>query len=48
MPADLLGASVYNQKTQAFDFRPGPIFAMPWPTRSTARHPGRNPPSSSA
>ena len=27
MPADLLGTSVYNQKTQAFDFRPGPIFA---------------------
>ena len=27
MPADLLGTSVYNQKTQQFEFRPGPIFA---------------------
>jgi MoxR-like ATPase len=27
MPADLLGTSVFNQKTQGFDFRPGPIFA---------------------
>jgi MoxR-like ATPase len=27
MPADLLGTSVYNQKTQVFEFRPGPIFA---------------------
>jgi MoxR-like ATPase len=26
MPADLLGTNVYNQKTQGFDFRPGPIF----------------------
>jgi MoxR-like ATPase len=27
MPADLLGTSIYNQKTQDFEFRPGPIFA---------------------
>jgi MoxR-like ATPase len=27
MPADLLGANVYNQKTQQFEFRPGPIFS---------------------
>jgi MoxR-like ATPase len=27
MPADLLGTSLYNQKTQEFEFRPGPIFA---------------------
>jgi MoxR-like ATPase len=27
MPADLLGTSIYNQKTQEFEFRPGPIFA---------------------
>jgi MoxR-like ATPase len=27
MPADLLGTNVYNQKTQSFEFRPGPIFA---------------------
>jgi MoxR-like ATPase len=27
MPADLVGASVFNQKTQQFEFRPGPIFA---------------------
>ena len=26
MPADLLGTNIYNQKTQEFDFRPGPIF----------------------
>ena len=27
LPSDLLGVSVYNQQTQAFDFKPGPIFA---------------------
>ncbi|HLA77951.1 MAG TPA: MoxR family ATPase [Vicinamibacteria bacterium] len=27
MPADLLGTSVLNPKTQQFEFRPGPIFA---------------------
>ncbi len=27
MPADLLGTSIYNQKTQQFELRPGPIFA---------------------
>jgi MoxR-like ATPase len=27
MPADLLGTNIYNQKTQQFEFRPGPIFA---------------------
>jgi len=26
MPADLLGTSIYSQKTQQFEFRPGPIF----------------------
>jgi MoxR-like ATPase len=26
MPADLLGANIFNQKTQEFDFRQGPIF----------------------
>jgi len=26
MPADLVGTNVYNQKTQDFEFRPGPIF----------------------
>lgn len=26
LPSDLLGVSVYNPKTQAFDFKPGPIF----------------------
>ena len=26
MPADLLGANIFNQKTQEFDFREGPIF----------------------
>jgi MoxR-like ATPase len=27
MPADLLGTSIYNQKSQEFEFRAGPIFA---------------------
>jgi MoxR-like ATPase len=26
MPADLLGASIFNQKTQEFSFQPGPVF----------------------
>ena len=27
MPADVTGSSIFNQRTQAFDFRPGPVFA---------------------
>jgi MoxR-like ATPase len=27
MPADLLGTSIFNQKSQEFEFHPGPIFA---------------------
>jgi MoxR-like ATPase len=27
MPADLVGTSIFNQKTQQFEFRPGPVFA---------------------
>ena len=27
LPSDLLGVSIYNNQTQAFDFKPGPIFA---------------------
>ena len=27
MPADLLGTNIFNQKSQDFEFRPGPIFA---------------------
>src|SRR4051812_24755304 len=27
LPGDVLGVSVYNNQTQAFDFKPGPIFA---------------------
>jgi MoxR-like ATPase len=27
LPSDVTGVSVYNQKTQEFEFRPGPIFA---------------------
>jgi MoxR-like ATPase len=27
LPGDLTGVSVYNNQTQAFDFKPGPIFA---------------------
>src|SRR5712691_12390741 len=26
MPSDITGASVYNQRTADFEFRPGPIF----------------------
>lgn len=26
LPTDILGMSVYDQKTQSFDFRPGPVF----------------------
>jgi MoxR-like ATPase len=28
MPSDVLGTSVYNQKTSAFDFKKGPIFSQ--------------------
>ncbi|MEO8362305.1 MAG: AAA family ATPase, partial [Vicinamibacteria bacterium] len=27
MPSDILGTSVFNMKTQEFDFKPGPVFA---------------------
>jgi len=27
MPSDVTGASIYNQQTSEFEFRPGPIFA---------------------
>jgi MoxR-like ATPase len=27
LPSDILGVSVYNNQTQSFDFKPGPIFA---------------------
>jgi MoxR-like ATPase len=27
LPADVTGVSVYNQKTEGFEFRPGPVFA---------------------
>lgn len=27
LPSDVLGVSVYNQHTQSFDFKPGPVFA---------------------
>ncbi len=28
LPSDVCGVSVYNQKTQEFEFRPGPVFAQ--------------------
>lgn len=28
LPADLIGVSVYNQKTESFEFRPGPLFSQ--------------------
>ncbi|RFQ43932.1 AAA family ATPase, partial [Listeria monocytogenes] len=28
LPSDVTGVSIYNQKTQAFEFRPGPIFGQ--------------------
>jgi MoxR-like ATPase len=27
LPSDILGVTIYNQQTQAFEFKPGPIFA---------------------
>src|SRR3982750_1929228 len=27
LPGDVLGVSIYNTQTQAFEFRPGPVFA---------------------
>ena len=27
LPADIVGANIYNQREQRFEFRPGPIFA---------------------
>ncbi|MGE5325785.1 MAG: AAA family ATPase, partial [Deltaproteobacteria bacterium] len=27
LPSDVIGVSVFSQKTQSFEFRPGPIFA---------------------
>lgn len=27
LPADITGTNIYNQKTQEFEFRPGPVFA---------------------
>ena len=26
MPSDVTGASIYNQRTSEFEFRPGPVF----------------------
>jgi len=28
LPSDVSGLSIYNQKTQEFEFRPGPIFSQ--------------------
>ena len=28
LPTDVTGASIFNQKTTEFEFRPGPIFAQ--------------------
>ncbi|MGI6368992.1 MAG: AAA family ATPase [Anaerolineae bacterium] len=28
LPSDITGVSVYNQRSQAFEFRPGPVFAQ--------------------
>ena len=28
LPTDVTGVSIYNQKTQAFEFRPGPVFSQ--------------------
>jgi len=28
LPSDVTGISVYNQKTQEFEFRPGPVLAQ--------------------
>ena len=31
LPTDVTGASIFNQKTTEFEFRPGPIFAQIFP-----------------
>ena len=28
LPSDITGASIYNQKTESFEFRPGPVMAQ--------------------
>jgi MoxR-like ATPase len=49
LPSDVTGLSIYNQKTQEFEFRPGPIMAqIMLAMRSTARRPRLSRPCSSA
>ena len=30
LPSDVLGVTIYNSQTQAFEFKPGPIFNKTW------------------
>ena len=43
VPSDITGVSIYDQRTQQFEFRPGPVLAKSsWSTRSTARRRARS------
>jgi len=47
LPSDVTGLSWFNQKQQAFEFRPGPIMNQvrsSWLMKSTARHHAHSPP----
>lgn len=39
LPSDVTGVSIYNQKTQEFEFRRGPVFAQISGTKSTCATP---------
>ena len=45
MPADIIGANVFNFQTSTFSLTEGPLFCeLRWPTRSTARRRRPRPP----
>ena len=47
LPSDVLGVTIYNAHTQAFELKPARSSRTScWPTRSTAPLPKRNPPCS--
>ena len=43
MPADILGTSIYNQKSQDFEFRAGPDLRRPPAGRRDQPHPAAHP-----
>jgi len=43
LPNDITGVSIFNQGSQNFEFRPGPLFVnVLWQMKSTVPHPGLN------